>query len=131
MFTPPNRSLQLQLALRQLHQAVPECQTVLLVNSDGLLLAAYPPTTAEDDLNGGEAVAAMASVLLRLAMQTTEHLAQGVAQRVLVQAPAGILAVFPVGVDSCLALRLAPDAKVGLALQLAQQATTRLASLVA
>ena len=89
----------------------------VIMTMDGLLVTSYPQTTdALDDPTGGEAVAAMAAVVTGLAEQTLDRLQQGNLSRVMIEGNDGTLVIYPATDDAALAILVASDAKLGLAL---------------
>ncbi|HUN21715.1 MAG TPA: roadblock/LC7 domain-containing protein [Anaerolineales bacterium] len=125
------RTSALTLALQKFCQSTVGCRAAVLVSADGLVVASYPAiTNTADDPTGGETVAAMASVLLRLGAQALERLQMGDEQRVLVQGANESIAVVPVNAETALALVLQADAKLGLALFRAQQIQNSLQKLL-
>jgi predicted regulator of Ras-like GTPase activity (Roadblock/LC7/MglB family) len=129
--TTHTRTSALTLALQKFCQGTTGCRAAVLVSADGLVVASYPAiTNTTDDPTGGETVAAMASVLLRLGAQALERLQMGDEQRVLVQGANESIAVVPVNEETALALVLQADAKLGLALFRAQQVQNLLKKLL-
>ena len=87
------------------------------MTTDGLLVTSYPPTTDDlDDPTGGEAVAAMAAVATGSAEQTLDRLRQGKLSRVMIEGNDGTLVIYPATDDAALAILVASDAKLRLAL---------------
>lgn len=92
------RSERLERALRGLHVAVPGIKASVVVNIEGLLVAAFPPT---DDNNPYEnptsspQVAAMAATLIGLAETTLNRLNQGELKRLMIDAEEGTMVIYP------------------------------------
>src|SRR5262245_1075466 len=94
------RSEKLEESLRKLHQAVVGIKATVIVNIDGLLVAAFP---AGDEDNPHEnptsspQVAAMSATLIGLAERTLGRLAQGDLERLLMEGQEGVMVVYPAG----------------------------------
>ena len=127
-----NRSEALLNNLAALHRAVPEVLGTAVITHDGLLIASYPPGWDADihDPSGGENVAAMAAVAVGLAERTLTRLDQGDLKRVLMEGARGTVAVLPATTDAALALLIGSDARLGLVLQAARQATDQIRAIL-
>lgn len=94
------RSDELEDKLRTLHAVVDGVKATVIVNIDGLLVAAYP---AGDEDNPHEnptsspQVAAMSATLIGLAERTLGRLAQGELERLLMEGEEGVMVVYPAG----------------------------------
>ncbi|MGB1286576.1 MAG: roadblock/LC7 domain-containing protein [Aggregatilineales bacterium] len=95
------RSVQLEEELKKLHDLVEGIKATVIVNIDGLLVAAYP---AEDDVDNphinptsSPQVAAMAATLIGLAEKTLGRLSQGDLERLLMEGEEGTMVVYPAG----------------------------------
>lgn len=94
------RSDLLEQSLRNLHIAVNGVKASVIVNIDGLLVAAFPPGNDEnpyENPTSSPQVAAMAATLISLADRTLDRLAQGKLDRILMQGEEGIMLVHPAG----------------------------------
>jgi predicted regulator of Ras-like GTPase activity (Roadblock/LC7/MglB family) len=118
------RSQDLEHTLRQLHYAVPGITASVIVNIDGLLMAAYPATSYDnydDNPTGSPQVAAMAATLVGLADRVLKRLAQGDMKRLWMEAEAGYMVVYPAG-RAMLAILVEKEAKPGMLLYAARRA---------
>ncbi|MCA9912612.1 MAG: roadblock/LC7 domain-containing protein [Anaerolineae bacterium] len=94
------RSEALESELQKLYNVVDGVKATVIVNIDGLLVAAYP---AQDDENphhnptSSPQVAAMSATLIGLAEKTLGRLAQGELERLLMQGEDGTMVVYPAG----------------------------------
>ncbi len=97
--TQEYRSETLERALKKLHIAVDGVKASVIVNIDGLLVAAYP--SGDDDPlenpTSNPQVAAMSATLIALAERTLRRLAQGELERLLMEGEDGVMVVFPAG----------------------------------
>mgnify|MGYP000431896941 CR=1 FL=1 len=94
------RSEILERILKTLHIAVDGVKASVIVNTDGLLVAAYPP--GDDDNphqnpTSSPQVAAMSATLIGLAERTLGRLAQGDLERLLMEGEEGVMVVYPAG----------------------------------
>ncbi len=95
---PRYRSEKLELALKSLHVAVPGIKASVVVNVEGLLVAAYPPGNEDDpheNPTNSPQVAAMAATLIGLAETTLRRLEQGDLKRLMIDAENGTMVVYP------------------------------------
>ncbi len=118
------RSEILERTLRTLHAAVPGVIASVIVNIDGLLVAAYPPGDDEnftENPTSSPQVAAMAATLIGLAERTLGRLAQGELQRLLMEGEDGVMIVYPAG-RAALAVLVERDVKMGMVLYAASRA---------
>ncbi len=118
------RSETLERTLRTLHAAVPGIIASVIVNIDGLLVSAYPPS--EDDNytenpTSSPQVAAMAATLMGLAERTLGRLAQGELGRLLMEGEDGTMVIYPAG-RAALAILVRKDTKMGMVLYAAARA---------
>lgn len=94
------RSDALEDELKKLSAVVDGVKATVIVNVDGLLVAAYP---AGDDENphqnptSSPQVAAMSATLVGLAEKTLGRLAQGTLERLLMEGEEGTMVVYPAG----------------------------------
>ena len=98
MFGQQYRSERLERALKSLHVAVPGIKASVVVNIEGLLVAAYPPTNEEnpyENPTSSPQVAAMAATLIGLAETTLMRLEQGDLKRLMIDADNGTMVVYP------------------------------------
>lgn len=108
------RSEILERTLKRLHIAVEGIKASVIVNSDGLLVSAYPPGNEENphqNPTSSPQVAAMSATLIGLAERTLRHLAQGELERLLMEGEDGVLVVYPAGRAS-LAVLAEKDARM-------------------
>ncbi len=110
------RQKRLETALETLYRGVEGIQATVIVNVDGLLVAAYPPGDEEnphENPTSSPQVAAMSATLIGLAERTLGRLAQGKLQRLLMEGEEAVMVVYPAGRASLAVLaeknaRLAP-----------------------
>ena len=94
------RSEALESELQKLYNVVDGVKATVIVNIDGLLVAAYP---AQDDENphhnptSSAQVAGMSATFIGLAEKTLGRLAQGELERLLMQGEDGTMVVYPAG----------------------------------
>jgi len=126
------RSDALHRSLAALHRDAPGILGSAVITPDGLVIAAYPPGWDNDihDPTGGENVAAMAAVIAGMAERTMTRLAQGELERVLMEGERGTVGVFPVTIDSAIAILIDKDAKLGLTLHAVRKATEDISSIL-
>ncbi len=94
------RSEILERTLKTLHVAVDGVKASVIVNVDGLLVAAYPAGNEEnphENPTSTPQVAAMSATLIGLAEKTLRRLAQGQLERLLMEGEEGVMVVFPAG----------------------------------
>ncbi|NJL92562.1 MAG: hypothetical protein HC915_01970 [Anaerolineae bacterium] len=92
------RSEQLERTLKGLHVAVPGIRASVVVNIEGLLVAAYPPgndNNPHENPTSSPQVAAMAATLIGLAETTLNRLNQGDLKRLMIDADNGTMVVYP------------------------------------
>ncbi len=119
---------QLERALKTLHIAVDGVKASVIVNIDGLLVAAFPPTDDENphqNPTSSPQVAAMAATLTGLAEKTLGRLAQGELQRLLMEGEEGVMVIFPAGRAS-LAVLAEKDARISHVLYAAKRAAAEI-----
>lgn len=94
------RSESLERTLKNLHSVVDGVMSSVIVNVDGLLVAAYPPGDDEnphENPTSSPQVAAMSATLIGLAERTLGRLAQGDLERLLMEGEEGVMVVYPAG----------------------------------
>lgn len=94
------RSEILERTLKTLHIAVDGIKASVIVNNDGLLVAAYPPGDEDNphqNPTSSPQVAAMSSTIISLAERTLRRLAQGDLERLLMEGEEGVIVVYPAG----------------------------------
>jgi uncharacterized protein len=104
----------LEDALKGMHTGVEGVKASVIVNNDGLLVAAFPPGDDEDDHvnpTSSPQVAAMSATLIGLAERTLGRLAQGELERLLMEGEEGVMVVYPAGRAS-LAVLVQKDARL-------------------
>jgi len=97
---PRFRSELIDETLRKMHLAVPGIKASVVVNRDGLLVAAFPPGDDDDmyaNPTSSPQVAAMAATLIGLAERTLGRLAQGELERLMIEGEDGVMVVYPAG----------------------------------
>ena len=109
-------------ALRRLSLVVDGVRLGLVVNEDGLTIAAYPGAAVDAAVAG-----AVAARLADLARRGLERLGQGEIGRVLVEGERGIMLCCPAG-DVILALLIAKEASLAHTLFAAQKAADEIAA---
>lgn len=120
------RSDALEDELKKLATIVMGVKATVIVNNDGLLVAAYP---AGDDENphqnptSSPQVAAMSATLIGLAEKTLVRLEQGDLERLLMEAEDGTMVVYPAGRAS-VAVLVHKDAHLGKVLYATKQAAS-------
>lgn len=119
-----SRSESLERTLKTLHVAVDGVKASVIVNVDGLLVAAFPPGNEDNphqNPTSSPQVAAMSATLIGLAERTLGRLAQGDMQRLLIEGEDGVMIVFPAGRAS-LAVLAEKDARLSHVLYAAKRA---------
>ena len=90
------REERLENTLSSLFSAVDGIKATVIVNNDGLLVAAFPPGDEEnphENPTSSPQVAAMSATLIGLAERTLGRLAQGDLQRLLMEGEEGVMVV--------------------------------------
>jgi predicted regulator of Ras-like GTPase activity (Roadblock/LC7/MglB family) len=111
---PETREKRLEDSLKTLYRAVEGIKATVIVNIDGLLVAAFPPGDEEnphENPTSSPQVAAMAATLIGLAERTLGRLAQGDLERLLMEGEEGVMVVYPAGRAS-LAVLVRKDARL-------------------
>lgn len=114
----------LERTLKTLHIAVDGVKASVIVNIDGLLVAAFPPGNEENphqNPTSSPQVAAMSATLIGLAERTLGRLAQGEMERLLIEGEEGVMVVYPAGRAS-LAVLVEKDARLSHILFAAKKA---------
>jgi predicted regulator of Ras-like GTPase activity (Roadblock/LC7/MglB family) len=117
------RSERLERALRSLHVAIPGIKASVVVNIEGLLVAAYPPGDEDnphENPTSSPQVAAMAATLIGLAETTLRRLEQGDLKRLMIDAEEGTMVVYPANRAS-LAVLVEKGTKLGRVLYAVSQ----------
>ncbi|MFN8379335.1 MAG: roadblock/LC7 domain-containing protein [Anaerolineae bacterium] len=97
---PQYRSEMLERILKTLHVAAEGVRASVIVNSDGLLVASFPPGDDEnphENPTSSPQVAAMSATLIGLAERTLGRLAQGDLERLLMEGEEGVMVIYPAG----------------------------------
>jgi predicted regulator of Ras-like GTPase activity (Roadblock/LC7/MglB family) len=118
------RSEALEEELKKLHEIVNGVKATVIVNNDGLLVAAYPAGDEEnphENPTSSPQVAAMSATLIGLAEKTLGRLAQGQLQRLLMEAEEGTMVVYPAG-RAAVAVLVEKTAHMGQVLYATRQA---------
>jgi uncharacterized protein len=126
------RSEALEEKLRVLHTVVEGVKATVIVNNDGLLVAAFPPEDEDDphaSPTSSPQVAAMSATLIGLAERTLRRLAQGDLERLLMEGQEGVMVVYPAGRAS-LAVLVENDAKLAHVLYAAKKAASEVAEIL-
>jgi len=122
--TQQYRSEALEEKLKMLHAVVDGVKATVIVNVDGLLVAAYPAGDEEnphENPTSSPQVAAMSATLIGLAERTLGRLAQGELERLLMEGEEGVMVVYPAGRAS-LAVLVDKHAHIGRVLFAAKKA---------
>ena len=122
------RSDILERTLRTMHIAVDGVKASVVVNVDGLLVAAFPPGNEENPhLNptSSPQVAAMSATIIGLAERTLDRLAQGDMQRLLIEGEQGVIVVYPAG-HASLAVLAEKNARLSRILYAAKRAAAEI-----
>lgn len=122
------RSDALEQKLKMLHTFVEGVKATVIVNVDGLLVAAYPPGDEEnphENPTSSPQVAAMSATLIGLAERTLKRLAQGGLERLLMEGESGVMVVYPAGRAS-LAVLVDKDARIARVLVAAKKAAAEI-----
>ena len=130
--TQQYRSEALEEKLKTLHTVVEGVKATVIVNVDGLLVAAYPPGDDEnphENPTSSPQVAAMSATLIGLAERTLGRLAQGELQRLLMEGEDGVMVVYPAGRAS-LAVLVEKDARIARVLYAARRASQDVAEIL-
>jgi predicted regulator of Ras-like GTPase activity (Roadblock/LC7/MglB family) len=122
------RSDALEEKLKMLHTFVEGVKATVIVNVDGLLVAAYPPGDEEnphENPTSSPQVAAMSATLIGLAERTLKRLAQGELERLLMEGESGVMVVYPAGRAS-LAVLVDKHARIARVLVAAKKAAAEI-----
>ena len=125
----PYRSVLLDEILKTLHTVVEGVKAAVIVNNDGLLVAAYPPGDEDDHPTSSPQVAAMSATLIGLAERTLRRLAQGDLERLLMEGEEGVMVVYPAGRAS-LAVLVQKDARLSHVLVAAKKVALEVAKIL-
>lgn len=121
----------LRQTLQGLSEMTPDIHAAIIVNVDGLVVASYPARTDDlQDPQSDESVAATTALIMNLAQQTLERLAQGDLERVMLEGTQGTIGVYPCTHDAVLAVLIRKQAKLGLALTAAGRAASLIKSIL-
>jgi hypothetical protein len=126
------REQRLERTLKTLHSAVEGIKATVIVNIDGLLVAAYPPGDEEnphENPTSSPQVAAMSATLIGLAERTLGRLAQGDLERLLMEGEEGVMVVYPAGRAS-LAVLAQKDARMAYILYATKRAAAEVAQIL-
>lgn len=126
------RSVSLERIMKTLHTAVDGVKAAVIVNVDGLLVAAYPPGNEDnphENPTSSPQVAAMSATLIGLAERTLGRLAQGELERLLMEGEQGVMVVFPAGRAS-LAVLVEKGARLSHVLFAAKKAAAEVAEIL-
>ncbi|MDX2138979.1 MAG: roadblock/LC7 domain-containing protein [Chloroflexota bacterium] len=127
-----SRSAKLENTLQTLHVAVDGVRASVIVNIDGLLVAAFPPSDDENphqNPTSSPQVAAMSATLVGLAVKTLGRLAQGNLERLMMEGEEGVLVIFPAGRAS-LAVLAEKDARLSHILYAAKRAAAEVETIL-
>jgi len=122
------RSDELEEKLRTLHTVVDGIKATVIVNIDGLLVAAFPPGDEDnphENPTSSPQVAAMSATLIGLAERTLGRLAQGDLERLLMEGEEGVMVVYPAGRAS-LAVLVDKEARLAHVLFAAKKAAAEI-----
>ncbi|MBW4438761.1 MAG: roadblock/LC7 domain-containing protein [Pleurocapsa minor GSE-CHR-MK-17-07R] len=126
------RSDILERILKKLHAASDGVKATVIVNSDGLLVAAYPPGDDEnyyENPTSSPQVAAMSASLVALADKTLRRLAQGDLERILMEGQDGVMVVYPAGKAS-VAVLVEKGARLSYALYATKKAAAEIVEVI-
>ncbi len=129
---PQYRSEMLERILKTLHVAADGVRASVIVNSDGLLVAAYPPGDEEnphENPTSSPQVAAMSATLIGLAERTLARLAQGDLERLLMEGEDGVMVIYPAGRAS-VAVLTEKDARLSYVLYATRKAAADVRALL-
>ncbi len=122
----------LERCLKTLHEEVAGVKSSVVVNNDGLLVAAFPPGDDENphqNPTSSPQVAAMSATLIGLAERTLGRLAQGELERLLMEGEEGVMVVYPAGRAS-LAVLVEKDARLSHVIGAAKRAAADVARIL-
>lgn len=126
------RSEILERSLKNLHIAVDGVKAVVVVNVDGLLVAAYPPGDDDnpyENPTSSPQVAAMSATLIGLAERTLARLEQGELQRLLIEGEEGVMVIYPAG-RAALAVLAVKDARMSHVLYATKRAAEEITEIL-
>ena len=129
---PQYRSEMLERILKTLHVAAEGVRASVIVNSDGLLVAAFPPGDDEnphENPTSSPQVAAMSATLIGLAERTLARLAQGDLERLLMEGEEGVMVIYPAG-RAAVAVLAEKDARLSHVLYATKKAAADVAALL-
>ena len=131
--TQQYRSDALEEKLKKLHTAVgDDIKASVIVNVDGLLVAAFPPGDDEnphENPTSSPQVAAMSATLIGLAERTLRRLEQGEFKRLMMEGEMGVMVVYPSGRAS-LAVLVVKEAHLAHVLFAAKKAAAEIAEIL-
>lgn len=126
------RSEILERSLKNLHVAVDGVKAAVVVNVDGLLVAAYPPGDDDnpyENPTSSPQVAAMSATLIGLAERTLARLEQGELQRLLIEGEEGVMVIYPAG-RAALAVLAVKDARMSHVLYATKRAAAEITEIL-
>lgn len=126
------RSEMFERILKTLHVAADGVKASVIVNSDGLLVAAFPPGDEEnphENPTSSPQVAAMSATLIGLAERTLARLAQGDLERLLMEGENGVMIIYPAGRAS-VAVLAEKDARLSYVLYATRKAAADVQALL-
>ena len=121
---PQYRSEMFERILKTLHVAADGVRASVIVNSDGLLVASFPPGDDEnphENPTSSPQVAAMSATLISLAERTLGRLAQGDLERLLMEGEEGVMVIYPAG-RAAVAVLAEKDARLSYVLYATRKA---------
>jgi predicted regulator of Ras-like GTPase activity (Roadblock/LC7/MglB family) len=130
--TQQYRSDALEEKLKTLHTVVEGVKATVIVNIDGLLVAAFPPGDEDNPLENPTSspqVAAMSATLIGLAERTLGRLEQGELERLMMEGEEGVMVVYPAGRAS-LAVLVDKKARLAHVLFAAKKAAAEVAEIL-
>jgi len=130
--TQQYRSEALEDRLKTLHTVVEGVKATVIVNVDGLLVAAYPAGDEErphENPTSSPQVAAMSATLIGLAERTLGRLDQGELERLLMEGEEGVMVVYPAGRAS-LAVLVDKNARIARVLFATKKAAEEVAEIL-
>mgnify|MGYP000878702013 CR=1 FL=1 len=126
------RSEALEDELKKLYSLVRDVKATVIVNIDGLLVAAYPSGNEEnphENPTSSPQVAAMSATLIGLAEKTLGRLAQGELERLLMEGEEGTMVVYPAG-RAAVAVLVSKEAYMAHVLYATKQAAVEVARIL-
>jgi len=103
------RSDLLKSTLSELNSTSPDIEASAIISTDGLMMAAMLPADLDEDRVG-----AMGAAMLSLGDRTSQELARGSLEQVLIKGSNGYVLMTHAGKDAVLSVLAKPSARLGL-----------------